>query len=112
MNYRQWKKNYKKQHGYNQPAIEDKRKWKRQQADEIAVIAKALSNFDAGTFVAELLDAFGKAFAEIGRGLDNMGKQAQAAADNMRNMNGLTEENQTEERIAQAGYEKEGELEA
>lgn len=26
MNYRQWKKNYKKQHGYNPPLEEDKRK--------------------------------------------------------------------------------------
>lgn len=29
MNYRQWKKNYKKQHGYNPPANEDKRKIKK-----------------------------------------------------------------------------------
>lgn len=26
MNYRQWKKNYKKKHGYNPPISEDKRK--------------------------------------------------------------------------------------
>ena len=29
MNYRQWKKNYKKQHGHNPPANEDKRKIKK-----------------------------------------------------------------------------------
>jgi len=30
MNYRQWKKNYKKKHGYNPPVSEDKRKRNRQ----------------------------------------------------------------------------------
>lgn len=36
MNYRQWKKNYKKQHGHNPPANEDKRKIKKQVKRAIA----------------------------------------------------------------------------
>ena len=31
MNYRQWKKNYKKNHGYNPPVKEDRRRWTKVQ---------------------------------------------------------------------------------
>lgn len=34
MNYRQWKKNYKKQHGHNPPISEDKRKRNKKIANE------------------------------------------------------------------------------
>ena len=35
MNYRQWKKNYKKKHGYNPPFEEDKRQEKWQTTTEL-----------------------------------------------------------------------------
>lgn len=37
MNYRQWKKNYKKQHGYNPPMKEDKRKQRKAAAQEASI---------------------------------------------------------------------------
>ena len=48
MNYRQWKKNYKKLHGYNPPIEEDKRKRARLAAQQSSVllpqIVEALNN--------------------------------------------------------------------
>lgn len=37
MNYRQWKKNYKKQHGYNPPISEDKRKQEKLMVQSLTV---------------------------------------------------------------------------
>lgn len=49
MNYRQWKKNYKKQHGYNPPLEEDKRKQARLYAQQLSItlpeITEAINNF-------------------------------------------------------------------
>ena len=65
MNYRQWKKNYKKQHGHNPPANEDKRKIKKQVKRAIA----AYETLDLTRTVAKMLAAAGDAMAEVFDGL-------------------------------------------
>lgn len=44
MNYRQWKKNYKKQHGYNPPMEEDKRQQRKAASKAIPALSETLKN--------------------------------------------------------------------
>ena len=51
MNYRQWKKNYKKKHGYNPPILEDKRKRAKIEArlpEIVAIIDEFIPSFLEG----------------------------------------------------------------
>lgn len=43
MNHRQWKKNYKKQYGYNPPAYMDKRKRRKARAQAFSRQAQAFN---------------------------------------------------------------------
>lgn len=43
MNYRQWKKAYKKEHGYNPSIVEDKRKQRKRQADQLIRVVKTMN---------------------------------------------------------------------
>lgn len=47
MNYRQWKKNYKKKHGYNPPFEEDKRQQAKAAKEPLGKHKKALAAFIA-----------------------------------------------------------------
>ena len=79
MNYRQWKKNYKKQHGYNPPANEDKRKIKKQVKRALA----AYETLDLTRTVAKMLAAAGDAIAEV---FDGLSKSMRAAAEYYRDI--------------------------
>lgn len=81
MNYRQWKKKYKKKHGYNPPLEEDRRRKARLQAQlfniSLPEIAKALNNF-ASNFLrvmADMCDRLSNEFAFASKTFEN-------AADN------------------------------
>lgn len=81
MNYRQWKKNYKKLHGYNPPLKDDKRKQRKAQAKQLQSIdfSKLAENIAAAVKVAsanifkvlgEMFAAAGKVATEIGEELE------------------------------------------
>lgn len=81
MNYRQWKKNYKKRHGHNPPIEVDK----RQQAK---ALKKAMRNTsatinDVTTAVQNIGDAITRAIAGIYRGLSNGFRAAADAAQSV-----------------------------
>ena len=85
MNYRQWKKKYKKEHGYNPPLSEDKRQ-------QVKAVRKALSNYnqinykDAYEIFARALEsaaiAFGKFVIQLGESLTNAGNRIVASYKN------------------------------
>ena len=64
MNYRQWKKKYKKEHGYNPPLSEDKRQ-------QVKAVRKALSNYNQINYnkayetFARALESVAIAFREL-----------------------------------------------
>lgn len=62
MNYRQWKKNYKKKHGYNPPLNEDKRK----RTKEIKNVANQIALEDIENMVKVLMNGFEYIFRTIG----------------------------------------------
>ena len=78
MNHRQWKKNYKKQYGYNPPAYMDKRKRRKARAQQslpcagisVEQITQAMATFTEAVFTAagNICNALAQAF----------GRQAQA----------------------------------
>lgn len=78
MNHRQWKKNYKKQYGYNTPAYMDKRKRRKARAQQslpcvgisVEQITQAMETFTEAVFTAagNICDALAQMF----------GRQAQA----------------------------------
>lgn len=53
MNYRQWKKNYKKNHGYNPPVKEDRRRWAKVQK----IIRSIRAAFESAVSTQTLLSA-------------------------------------------------------
>ena len=73
MNYRQWKKNYKRIHGYNPPLKEDKRKQAKVAKKELKQISlvdlvdicKRVSNV-----FASVCKNIGEAFINIGNSLE------------------------------------------
>lgn len=82
MNYRQWKKRYKKLHGVNPPLELDKRKQRR-------LAKKAIKNISRVGFAAvatRAAEAFTNAFASVMRGLggafDTAGTVCRNVADN------------------------------
>ncbi len=78
MNYRQWKKNYKKQHGYNPPIEEDKRKMTRLAAQQLSIllpqITEALNNFVPAFFraLAGACETISNGFASASRTFESM----------------------------------------
>lgn len=46
MNYRQWKKAYKKEHGYNPSITEDKRKQRKRQADQLIRVVNSMQRLN------------------------------------------------------------------
>lgn len=84
MNYRQWKKNYKKKHGYNPPLEEDKRQ-------QVKAARKALKNTGnslgstaelAQRIVPVLLRAASAIFDAFSTAFNRAGKVAKELADN------------------------------
>ena len=73
MNYRQWKKKYKKVHGYNPPLEEDKRKQKK----VVKNGSKQIKPEDIKNMVNVLIKGFSNAFRIIGESFIN-------AADNLK----------------------------
>lgn len=69
MKYRQWKKNYKKKHGYNPPLTEDKRK----QTKVLKRTFKQISMFDVEDLVKKMVNGLSNAFKIIGEQLTNIG---------------------------------------
>lgn len=80
MNYRQWKKNYKKRYGYNPPISEDKRKRNKQIARELITGYTAL---DLPREIAKMLAAAGDTIADM---LDGLSKSMRAAAQYYRDI--------------------------
>ena len=72
MNYRQWKKKYKKEHGYNPPLSEDK----RQQAKALRKIAKTSNSVTIANTLSESIRS--KAYA-MGQAAYQFGKSLLAA---------------------------------
>ncbi len=86
MNYRQWKKNYKKRHGVNPPIELDKRKQRR-------LAKKAIKNIGAidwgktiNNMATLLSDALAEAMRTIGRGFDRAGTVCKDVADNLQKL--------------------------
>lgn len=73
MNYRQWKKNYKKKHGYNPPLNEDKRK----RGKIIKNVEKQITSEDIENMVKVLINGFEYIFRTIGKAFTS-------AADNLK----------------------------
>lgn len=78
MNYRQWKKRYKKQHGYNPPIEEDKRKRARLAAQQLSIslpqITEAINNFVPAFYraLASACETISNSFAAAGRTFGDM----------------------------------------
>ena len=70
MNYRQWKKNYKKKHGYNPPLVEDKRK----QAKAMRMMLGKLSQTDIDELRNNIIDGLSRAFKFLGEVFTNAGE--------------------------------------
>lgn len=70
MNYRQWKKNYKKVHGYNPPIEADKRK----QAKQVARFVNLIRDIDFVSIINSLKEAMTRAFDCISERLKSMAK--------------------------------------
>ena len=79
MNYRQWKKNYKKKHGYNPPISEDKRK--------LAKIEARLTEFSLDS-LDEVISSFCEGLARVCEAIRNSFANAaenfKCAAENFR----------------------------
>ncbi len=69
MNYRQWKKDYKKKHGYNPPLIDDKRK----QSKAMRMMLRKLSNADVEELINRIIDGLSRAFKFLGETFTNAG---------------------------------------
>lgn len=79
MNYRQWKKNYKKKHGYNPPFEEDK----RQQAKAASSVYSAAGEL-VKRLAPALLNAMGTFFDALSAAFNGAGKVAGEMADSYR----------------------------
>lgn len=69
MNYRQWKKNYKKKHGCNPPLEVDKRK----QAKVARKALKQISLVDLEDISKRILNGLAKGFKALGEAFINAG---------------------------------------
>lgn len=75
MNYRQWKKKYKKEHGYNPPLSEDK----RQQAKALRKITKTSNYVTTADTLSEAIRsityAIGQFAYQLGKSLSVAGQR-------------------------------------
>lgn len=75
MNYRQWKKKYKKEHGYNPPLTDDKRK----QYKAVRKCIKGIKKINMQKLITEEAKNINKAFADafeiISKGFANIAEQ-------------------------------------
>ena len=69
MNYRQWKKNYKKKHGCNPPLEVDKRK----QAKMARKVFKQISLVDLEDVFKRIVNGFARGFKVLGEAFKNAG---------------------------------------
>lgn len=69
MNYRQWKKNYKKKHGCNPPLEADKRK----QAKVARKALKQISLVDLEDIFKKIVNGVARGFKIIGEAFTNAG---------------------------------------
>ena len=85
MNYRQWKKRYKKQHGYNPPIEEDKRKRARLAAQQLSItlpqITEALNNFAPALYrvLADACETISNSFAAASKTFGEMAENYNTA---------------------------------
>ena len=86
MNYRQWKKNYKKQHGYNPPANEDKRKNKKQVKRAIAAYETLDLTRTVAKMLAEVFDGLSKSMRAAAEYYRDIGEAENNGKDNMQGM--------------------------
>lgn len=70
MNYRQWKKNYKKVHGYNPPVEADK----QQQAKQVARFVNLIRDIDIVAIANSLKEAMARFCDCISETLKSMAK--------------------------------------
>lgn len=70
MNYRQWKKNYKKKHGCNPPLELDKRK----QAKVAKKVFNKIKDIKIPELAKGIVNAFSNAFIIIGEAFTNAGE--------------------------------------
>lgn len=80
MNYRQWKKNYKKKHGYNPPISEDKRK----RAKIVAASIYSLSEVAFDEFIPNFLEGIASACEMIRDYFANASESFECMAENLR----------------------------
>lgn len=87
MNYRQWKKNYKKLHGVNPPTSIDKRKQRKAAKRAFKHLADTLTYTDFSGAISRAANALTDAVASIMRAMgsacDGAGTVFRNAADNM-----------------------------
>lgn len=69
MKYRQWKKNYKKKHGYNPPLELDKRK----QAKVARKSLKQISLVDLEDICKRIMNGLSRGFKALGEAFTNAG---------------------------------------
>lgn len=74
MNYRQWKKKYKKKHGYNPPISEDRKERNRRLARTLPVFMDE--------FMPELFGSFAKSCELLSDSFANAAKSFKCAAEN------------------------------
>lgn len=70
MNYRQWKKNYKKKHGCNPPLEVDKRK----QAKVARKVLKQISLVDFENICKQIVNGLARAFKFLGEAFTKAGE--------------------------------------
>lgn len=68
MNYRQWKKKYKKENGCNPRLAEDKRK-------KAKVVVQALDNIDINEMAAVIKRGFAQLFRTLSKAIGNIADQ-------------------------------------
>lgn len=102
MNYRQWKKNYKKKHGYNPPFEEDKRQQAkaakrafRKMSENTSSIYSAAGEL-AKRLAPALLNAMGTFFDALSTAFNRAGQAAAEMADNYKAMTAVYNEKEKE----------------
>ena len=70
MNYRQWKKHYKKVHGYNPPLADNK----RQQLKLLKKTLRQAKHINIPELAKGIVNALSNAFVIIGEAFTNVGK--------------------------------------
>lgn len=85
MNYRQWKKNYKKRYGYNPPIEDDKRKQAKLAAKAIKDISYNMPDMSraAEQLSKNLAQAMSSVFRALGVAFNRAGQVCDDTADNL-----------------------------